>query len=280
MSNNTFEFAKRWFYQGVEITGFSLGGLMSVYKKYPLLYNFLLNQASHGWILPTEVHPGLIRSIFSIQTKPYYISNKVESMCRLYLLFDALMLFERDKSQEACELFFSRIAPMAPGYTIAGNFISHKEAFIAYLTKAKYMLVESDLYKFQNDAYKINVILNDITTRYIQSLGDQISSYESDFIRRAIALAESAVLKMLISVITGKGKVVTLSANTAFPGWTVLKTQSDPYVEYAMSGFVPSFRVMTLALRPLLRRTSKVLIRRFKVSGNFALVVGLIAQDP
>lgn len=42
------EFAKRWFYQGTEITGFSINGLSSVWKSYPQLLNFMQNQGSHG----------------------------------------------------------------------------------------------------------------------------------------------------------------------------------------------------------------------------------------
>lgn len=48
VSVDTFEFAKRWFHQGVEITGFSTAGILSVWKSYPLLLNFLKNQESHG----------------------------------------------------------------------------------------------------------------------------------------------------------------------------------------------------------------------------------------
>jgi hypothetical protein len=48
VSIDTFEFAKRWFHKGVEITGFSIGGLLSTYERYPLLHNFLLNQSHHG----------------------------------------------------------------------------------------------------------------------------------------------------------------------------------------------------------------------------------------
>jgi len=47
-SSDVFEFAKRWFYKGTEITGFSIGGLLSTYGRYPLLHNFLSNQQSHG----------------------------------------------------------------------------------------------------------------------------------------------------------------------------------------------------------------------------------------
>jgi hypothetical protein len=47
-SKDGFEFAKRWFYKGEEISGFSIPGLLSVWNRYPLLLNFLDNQASHG----------------------------------------------------------------------------------------------------------------------------------------------------------------------------------------------------------------------------------------
>lgn len=48
VSKHGFEFAKRWYCQGSEVTGFSVSGLMSVWKSYPLLINFLDNQESHG----------------------------------------------------------------------------------------------------------------------------------------------------------------------------------------------------------------------------------------
>jgi hypothetical protein len=48
ISINCYEFAKRWIIDGKEITGFSTSGLLEVWKKYPLLLNFLLNQESHG----------------------------------------------------------------------------------------------------------------------------------------------------------------------------------------------------------------------------------------
>lgn len=48
VSLHAFEFAKRWFFHGVEITGFSIGGLLIVRNSYSLLHNFLVNQATHG----------------------------------------------------------------------------------------------------------------------------------------------------------------------------------------------------------------------------------------
>jgi hypothetical protein len=48
VSNDTFEFAKRWFHKGSEITGFSIAGIKSVWKRYSLLHNYLSTQRDHG----------------------------------------------------------------------------------------------------------------------------------------------------------------------------------------------------------------------------------------
>lgn len=48
VSKTTFEFAKRWFHKNEEVTGFSVSGLLSVWKSYPLLHNFLATQSKHG----------------------------------------------------------------------------------------------------------------------------------------------------------------------------------------------------------------------------------------
>jgi hypothetical protein len=47
-SVDSWEFAKRWYIQRTEVTPFSISGLMSVQRSYPLLHNFLANQANHG----------------------------------------------------------------------------------------------------------------------------------------------------------------------------------------------------------------------------------------
>lgn len=47
-SKTTFEFAKRWFHKGEEVTGFSVSGILSVWKSYPLLLNYLQTQSGHG----------------------------------------------------------------------------------------------------------------------------------------------------------------------------------------------------------------------------------------
>jgi hypothetical protein len=86
-SKDGFEFAKRWFFRGEEVTGFSINGLLSVWKRYPLLINFLDNQSSHGWTLPLERHPCLISAIHRASYEDNLIINKTKSMIKLYELF-------------------------------------------------------------------------------------------------------------------------------------------------------------------------------------------------
>lgn len=88
VSLHGFEFAKRWYAFNTEVTGFSISGLLSVWKSYPLLINFLDNQASHGWVLPKGGHPGLILAIHKSILGDNFIINKTLSMIRLYELFD------------------------------------------------------------------------------------------------------------------------------------------------------------------------------------------------
>jgi len=85
-SKIVYEFAKRWVYQGVEVTPYSVGGLIKCYNKYPYLHNFLETQGNHGWNLPIDRHPELVRTIYKIMGKP---QQGVRSL-KLYMIFEAL----------------------------------------------------------------------------------------------------------------------------------------------------------------------------------------------
>jgi len=83
VSNDMFEFAKRIVYKGVEISGFSIGGLLETQKKYSLLHEFLRNQAIHGWNLPIGKHPDLISAILGLYGK---FSHR-ERIIKLYMVY-------------------------------------------------------------------------------------------------------------------------------------------------------------------------------------------------
>lgn len=85
-SEIVYEFAKRWVYQGEEVTPYSVGGLLESYSKYPYLHNFFETQGLHGWGLPKDRHPELVRSIYRIMGRP----QQGERSVKLYMLFDAL----------------------------------------------------------------------------------------------------------------------------------------------------------------------------------------------
>jgi len=93
VSQHMFEFAKRWVYHGVEVTGFSISGLIEVWGKYPLLHNFLETQANHGWELSFDRHPELVRRIWRIYDKP----SQCERFIKLYSVFNALTEVKKTK---------------------------------------------------------------------------------------------------------------------------------------------------------------------------------------
>jgi len=59
-SKEVYEFAKRWVYQGTEVTGFATSGLLETVKSYSLFSNFLETQLRHGWVIHEGESPGTI----------------------------------------------------------------------------------------------------------------------------------------------------------------------------------------------------------------------------
>lgn len=71
-SPNLYEFAKRWVYNGKEVTGFSTSGLIETIGSYSLFHNFLETQLLHGWEILEGESPGtileaLMKSIGKVQ---------------------------------------------------------------------------------------------------------------------------------------------------------------------------------------------------------------------
>jgi hypothetical protein len=162
VSEHGFEFAKRWYAFNTEVTGFSISGLLSVWKRYPLLINFLDNQASHGWTLPEGGHPGLILSLHRTLYGQNFIINKALSMIKLYEVFYIVRWFRKSPSLVIDNL--SRLILLLDGFIkdgkspiAQGPFTKdpQKTICLVYL-RAKRNLVEKDLYSFQTEAYKVN----------------------------------------------------------------------------------------------------------------------------
>jgi len=88
ISNDSYEFAKRWVYQGQEITGFSISGLYEVRRSYSLLHNFLSNQADHGWLVKSELAPVTLSSLYKVLG----LSQQGERVQKLYNVFNSLSI--------------------------------------------------------------------------------------------------------------------------------------------------------------------------------------------
>jgi hypothetical protein len=83
ISDDMFEFAKRYVIRGEEVTPYSIGGLLESRKKYSLLHEFLRNQDLHGWNLPIGKHPDLISNILGLFGK---FSHR-ERIIKLYMVY-------------------------------------------------------------------------------------------------------------------------------------------------------------------------------------------------
>lgn len=165
-SKEGFEFAKRWFINGSEITGFSIAGLLSVYKSYPQLVNFIENQIEHGFVIPFAEQVGLIPAVHKIIYGSRFIVNKANSMVTLYTVFYKLQTFIKTNvytEPEVLELIntinlnfgFSFFSPSAINTEVMSTFKK-------LLNLAKKELIERDmkrfnfeLKKFYKDLYKL-----------------------------------------------------------------------------------------------------------------------------
>lgn len=168
-SKTMFEFAKRWFHSGIEVTGFSISGLLSVWKSYPQLINFLENQEEHGWVLPISGHPDLILAIHKELHGDKFIYNKTKSMITLYMTFSQVRLFKSNQVQasELVKLFSEHL-----GLTLnEPNDELVMDTLNRMYIQSKRNLVEKDLLTFQRQAYQINSKMNKYVNDMIKKTG-------------------------------------------------------------------------------------------------------------
>lgn len=58
VSDDTYEFAKRWIHRGVEVTPFSVQGILETWKQYSMFSNTVDTQLQHGWKFRDGEGPG------------------------------------------------------------------------------------------------------------------------------------------------------------------------------------------------------------------------------
>jgi hypothetical protein len=84
-SETVWEFAKRNFYLGKEITALSASGLMRSWKRYYLFSNYLLSQARNGWNIEQEVIARVISCVYKFYGRRDHQIKSAIKLSRLYL---------------------------------------------------------------------------------------------------------------------------------------------------------------------------------------------------
>jgi len=167
-----FEFAKRWFMHGEEVTGFAVGGLYAVRNNYSLLHNFLSTQSDHGWTLSLEQALDLITHMYR---RMRYSPRRSSALCRLYSVFHYVQLLKGTfldpmvgtlnrgaypKLFQAMEGLGVQTHELVSYYTDLGCAFQGRDPLqtIAEMlySEARAFIVESDLARYQNQTAAVN----------------------------------------------------------------------------------------------------------------------------
>nr|UJQ92538.1 MAG: putative RNA-dependent RNA polymerase [Mitoviridae sp.] len=172
VSDDTYEFAKRWVHKGEEITGFAVSGLRAVWKKYSLLHNYLQTQQHHGWCLLSDKHPDLVRTIYNIYGRPTHVVRVI----KLYMVFDSL---QKCKVTGDYGPLLGVIAIYFPGHLSTSlvdgltGLSTLQNTARRVVSEAKRRLIEKDLAKFQTDTWIIHKRLDEDVCREFRDLPGQ-----------------------------------------------------------------------------------------------------------
>lgn len=176
VSEDTFEFAKRWIHKGVEVTGFSIAGMDSVWKRYSLLHNYLCTQRDHGWKLEIERHPELISAMYKLYGRP----QQAERVIKLYMVFDALAQAKHTGDYSTLvksvqEIFGVHVSQRAEAESVSA--LDMEALGRAFHVEAAKRLVERDFGRFQRDAYSVSAKLTGTFLRKFPGL--DVQSYRA-----------------------------------------------------------------------------------------------------
>lgn len=161
-----YEFAKRYVYQGQEISPFQLSSFKSVYKRYYLLQNFLENQSLHGWKLERNLIPGLIQDIYNIYGKP----RQAVSTWKLYDVFESLIQIKEcgvtDTSlYDKLVLHFGLSSEYTPEQKV--------EVIEDSIRSVRRALIRDDSQKLREEIYEIGELTQALYDKHLGGLADQ-----------------------------------------------------------------------------------------------------------
>jgi len=266
VGETTFEFAKRWFHEGVEITGFSIAGLGSVWKRYSLLHNYLITQRDHGWELEIDRHPALISSIYKLYGKP----AQSERVVKLYMVFDALAQAKDTGDYsilvERIEQYFG--IPVAQHLTALMGLSDSIGGVARHLhVEAAKRLVERDFGRFQRDAYSVSAKLTGTFLKKFPGL--DVQSYRAALrgnhplvtVLNGMILASAHILNREF----GKSIGITTARSSQFQaikGWDESQTvPDDTYLKVGLSKYFVSKGVFTMRASHSLSLADSMLLK-------------------
>lgn len=177
-SKELYEFAKRWIYHGVEVTGFSSAGLLTTWKRYSLLHEFLVNQATHGWHIPAEEHPALVSSIYNLMGR----FEQSKRVIKLYMVYhyvqDCLKSWETDHAKLSYSLgylyyWITKLAlPSSWLLTLSQESDGLYDLLFDHIVQAKSSIVERDTKRLFETNEKVLVkTSNDLNAAFAQQFG-------------------------------------------------------------------------------------------------------------
>jgi hypothetical protein len=170
ISENFYEFAKRVFFKGHEITGFAVGGLRSVYKSYPLLSNFLQNQESHGFILIPENFGSFVFGLYKVMKRDRY---SYEHTTRIFTLLQVFIQLSKDTISGDYRPVVKLIGDLF-GYRLPNVSLYDIEiACKRVISIAKKKLYEKDLQKINHSHQLVLNRLNKMVDLYVKAWPDQ-----------------------------------------------------------------------------------------------------------
>lgn len=166
-SLHTYEFAKRWFHKGQEITGIQLRGFLDTMNKYHLVYQMVMTLYQRG--ITPRIHvtiPDLILSLFK-RAQTY-------SRMRKHLLHKVEMLhsFRKFIDENNYDLLISKIKRMYPEDYYLGE--GHREETINLINTYIYVSANKLIQRGTADAIKYETGL--LTGPYFNKIAEALAN--------------------------------------------------------------------------------------------------------
>lgn len=159
VSDDMYEFAKRWIRRNEEVTGFSSSGLLETWKSYPLFLNFFETQVRNGWKLKQDKAPGdFLADIMKA-------GGKVEQSTRTKKLLNVFCLLKeylRELSSDPIQKLYDLLD------------VPYEKPISEHECEAFNIMIKE---VFQNQAVKDNALFQESITDYLILTLEKIHSY-------------------------------------------------------------------------------------------------------